>query len=251
MTSPLAQKLASLPWQALAVSLFVLPTSGIFLTSHFAGGKGPSMRGGMPDMPVAAPPGATGAPATASTDGFDIMSARDWATLRDRIGGITIAQSPIGTGATRTTNQRPTQARPVASQSAQAAEDPAFPSNVQLTSVMRLATRGVVTHEVANANARAVLGGKLRKPGQEAAPGWLIVSINVDAGTVLVQNAKGIMHTITLRKPPSEQQPSSQTGGATPRGGELPGPMLAPGAATPAPSLSPDGTSQQGAPVGP
>jgi hypothetical protein len=114
---------------------------------------------------------------------------------------------------------------------------------------MRLASRGVVTPEAANLNARAVLGGKLRKVGQEAAPGWTITAINVDAGTVSVQNAKGSLHTITLRKPASESgsQSSVPSSRGTP---DLPGPMVAPDASVAPPSLAPESGPEQQTPGG-
>jgi hypothetical protein len=250
MSQTLSSKLTQIPWPALAAVVFALPLGSVLIAKSFVAGSG-SAPSKMVDMPVATPPGAAGA--TPSSDGFELIAASQWNAIRDTLGELVGYKSPIG-GQFKQVAQERTATRVisrVAPSPASAQNSEQFPSGVHLTSVMRLAIRGVVTPEIAHANARAVVGGKLRKVGQEAAPGWTIQFIDVAAGTMVVRNLHGAEHTLTLRKAELSEQRATPAGQAN--GTDLPEPMTLDTTSLVAPPglLLDSPVLEQGAPPGP
>lgn len=246
MASALSSKIAAMPWQVLAALVAVMPLGSVYVTKHFVGG--PRAAATMGDMPLMTPPGAIGSAGAASIDGFDIIDAKQWASLRERAGTLMLEHSPIGSGMRRVSNERKVQPNIVRqSGSTQNQQVERFPSQSHLTSVMRIATKGPLTADIARANARAVVGGKLRKVGQEAAPGWIIELIDVASGTMRVRHTSGAEHTLTLRQAESEQRSSTSSARQT---SDLPGPMTvdAPsaGATPPPPTQGPEPSLPQG-----
>lgn len=144
----------------------------------------PSLLGSVPRRSI----GATDAPGCALQPPVAVpatIGQKSALARADALVGVPIGPSPF----------RPTPAP--AQVSAPDSEPAPVPAQRPLIPVPDLTIRGIMRQ--GDGSARALIAGKLRAVGDEAAPGWTIAAIDAQARSVTIESNDGQSHTIALK----------------------------------------------------